>query len=113
MKILHLDENHPILIQQLEDAGFENTQAYTTSKMEVEAMLPYYQGIVVRSRFPIDAAFLTKGPQLKFIARVGAGVENIDQEAAKKNEYSTLCRSFGERQCSGRTCPRDAFGFDQ
>jgi len=101
MKILHLDENHPILIQQLEDAGFENTQAYTTSKMEVEAMLPNYQGIVVRSRFPIDAAFLTKGPQLKFIARVGAGVENIDQEAAKKMNIQLFAAPLGNANAVG------------
>jgi len=101
MKILHLDENHPILIQQLADAGFENTQAYTTSKMEVEAMLPNYQGIVVRSRFPIDAAFLNKGPQLKFIARVGAGIENIDQEAAKKMNIQLFAAPLGNANAVG------------
>jgi D-3-phosphoglycerate dehydrogenase len=86
MRILHLDENHPLLIQQLNNAGFENTQAYTTAKKDIEAMLPDYHGIVVRSRFPIDEAFLSKGPQLKFIARVGAGVENIAAETAKKRK---------------------------
>jgi len=84
MKILHLDENHPILIQQLADAGFENTQAYTTSKMEVEAMLPNYQGIVVRSRFPIDAAFLNKGPQLKFIDVWVLGLKILTRKQQKK-----------------------------
>ena len=57
MKILHLDENHPLLLQQLETAGFQNTKAYTTPKEEVERMLPNFDGIVVRSRFPIDAVF--------------------------------------------------------
>ena len=83
MKILHLDENHPLLIEQLQAAGFQNTTADTTPKKDVERMLPDFDGIVVRSRFPIDAAFLAHGSQLKFIARVGAGIENIDQEAAK------------------------------
>ena len=72
MKILHLDENHPLLIQQLDRAGFENIQAYTESKSEIEGVLKHYDGLVVRSRFPIDASFLAKGTNLKFIARVGA-----------------------------------------
>ena len=83
MKILHLDENHPLLIEQLNAAGFQNTIAYTTPKEEVERILPEFDGIVVRSRFPIDANLLNYGKRLKFIARVGAGMENIDQKEAK------------------------------
>ena len=83
MRILHLDENHPLLIKELEKAGFQNTLAYTESKSEIERILKDYDGLVVRSRFPIDASFLAKGTNLKFIARVGAGVENIDQEELK------------------------------
>lgn len=101
MRILHLDENHPLLIQQLNNAGFENTQAYTTAKKDIEAMLPDYQGIVVRSRFPIDEAFLSKGPQLKFIARVGAGVENIDAETAKKRKIQLFAVPMGNANAVG------------
>ena len=64
--------------------GFQNTIAYTTPKEEVERILPQFDGIVIRSRFPLNASFLAKGSNLKFIARVGAGVENIDQNAAKQ-----------------------------
>lgn len=81
MKILHLDENHPYLLSALKNAGFENVIAYTTPKREIEQMLPNIDGIVIRSRFPIDKAFLNHGKRLKFIARVGAGVENIDQQS--------------------------------
>ena len=65
MKILHLDENHPLLIEQLNAAGFQNTIAYTTPKEEVERILPEFDGIVVRSRFPIDANLLNYGKRLK------------------------------------------------
>ena len=36
MKILHLDTNHPALLEQLNAAGFENHKDYTSSKVEVE-----------------------------------------------------------------------------
>lgn len=38
MRILHLDENHPLLVNDLEQAGFQNTLAYTESKSEIESI---------------------------------------------------------------------------
>ena len=101
MKILHIDENHPLLIEQLQAAGFQNTTAYTTPKKDVERMLPDFDGIVVRSRFPIDAAFLAHGSQLKFIARVGAGIENIDQEAAQAKGINLFAAPQGNANAVG------------
>ena len=101
MKILHLDENHPLLLEQLETAGFQNEKAYTTPKEEVERMLHNFDGIVVRSRFPIDAAFLAHGSRLKFIARVGAGVENIDQTEAKAMGISLFAAPMGNANAVG------------
>ena len=101
MKILHLDENHPLLLEQLEVAGFENTKAYTTPKEEVERLLPNFDGIVVRSRFPIDAAFLAHGSRLKFIARVGAGVENIDKTAAQAKGIALFAAPMGNANAVG------------
>ena len=101
MRILHLDENHPILVQELEKAGFQNTLAYTESKSKIENILNDYEGLVVRSRFPIDASFLAKGTNLKFIARVGAGVENIDQEATKRMGIELIAAPLGNANAVG------------
>lgn len=101
MRILHLDENHPLLVKELEKAGFQNTLAYTASKSEIERTLKDYNGLVVRSRFPIDASFLAKGTNLKFIARVGAGVENIDQEAAKELGIELFAAPLGNANAVG------------
>ncbi len=78
MKVLHLDKNHPLLIEKLAGAGFQNEEDYTSSKTAVEGRIHQYDGIVLRSRFAIDKTFLEKAVQLKFIGRVGAGLENID-----------------------------------
>ncbi|MCH1418090.1 MAG: hydroxyacid dehydrogenase, partial [Flavobacteriaceae bacterium] len=101
MRILHLDENHPILVEELEKAGFQNTLAYTESKSEIERIVKDYDGLVVRSRFPIDASFLAKGTKLKFIARVGAGVENIDQDAAKSMGIELIAAPLGNANAVG------------
>ena len=55
----------------------------------------------MRSRFPIDAAFLAHGSRLKFIARVGAGVENIDQDAAKAMGISLFAAPMGNANAVG------------
>lgn len=101
MHILHLDENHPLLLRSLKEAGFENTTDYTSSKQEICAKLPQYEGIVIRSRFPIDAEFLSHGTQLKFIARVGAGLENIDLNYAKKLGIQLFSAPLGNSNAVG------------
>jgi D-3-phosphoglycerate dehydrogenase len=78
MKILHLDTNHPLLINQLDELGFTNHEDYTSSKEEVESKIHEYDGLIIRSRFTIDKQFLDKATNLKFIGRVGAALENSD-----------------------------------
>lgn len=101
LKILHLDSNHPLLWQQLQELGCENHQDYTSSKAEVEAKIHEYHGIVIRSRFSIDRAFLEKATQLKFIARVGAGLESIDLAAAQEKNIALIAAPEGNRNAVG------------
>ncbi|NND88705.1 MAG: hydroxyacid dehydrogenase, partial [Flavobacteriaceae bacterium] len=78
MKILHLDQNHPLLIQQLEKEGHTNVEGYQLSREEVLKRLHSFEGIVIRSRITVDREFIDAAPKLRFIARVGAGLESID-----------------------------------
>lgn len=97
IKILHLDSNHPTLWEQLQVAGFENHEDFTSSKAEVEAKIQDYQGIVIRSRFKIDQTFLDKATNLQFIARVGAGLESIDCEYALSKNIQLIAAPEGNR----------------
>ena len=101
MKILHLDSNHPLLINQLNDLGYTNHQDYTSSKTEVEKKIGNYDGIVIRSRFKIDSQFIDAANNLKFIARVGAGLESIDCEYAKSKEILLIAAPEGNRNAVG------------
>src|SRR6478736_156057 len=102
IKILHIDSNHPLLWEQLEQAGFVNHADFTSSKQEIEAKIQDYQGIVIRSRFKIDKQFLDKATNLKFIARVGAGLESIDCDYAASKNIALIaapegnCNAVGE-----------------
>ena len=102
VKILHIDSNNPLLINQLQELGFDNHEDYSSSKAEIESKIHNYQGIIIRSRFKIDKQFLDKATNLKFIARVGAGLESIDCEYAISKNIQLIaapegnCNAVGE-----------------
>lgn len=97
MKVLHLDNNHPLLIEQLQEAGFQNDENYNGSKEEVEAIIGAYDGVIVRSRFKIDKQFLDAATNLKFIGRVGAGLESIDLAIAAEKNIELFSAPEGNR----------------
>lgn len=101
MKVLLADTNHPLLKTGLEQLGCVCDEDYLSSKSKIEEIIHNYQGIVLRSRFDIDASFLKKGTSLKFIARVGAGLDSIDAYSAKKLGIKLLAAPEGNRNAVG------------
>ncbi len=95
--ILHIDSNHPLLWDQLEQAGFVNHKDYTSYKEEIEAKIQDYHGIVIRSRFKIDKTFIDNATNLQFIARVGAGLESIDCDYAESKNIALIAAPEGNR----------------
>lgn len=101
IKILHIDSNHPLLWKQLEQAGFQNEEDFTSTKEQIEAKIQNYHGIVIRSRFKIDKTFLDKATNLQFIARVGAGLESIDCDYATEKGVHLIAAPEGNRNAVG------------
>ena len=101
MKVLHLEENHPTLIKGLQALGFQNDAAYNDSLKEIRAKIDQYEGLIIRSKYPIDEDFLARAKKLKFIGRVGAGLENIDVNAAESRNIHLLNAPEGNRNAVG------------
>jgi len=101
MNILHLDSNHPLLIEQLAALGHTNHEDYSSSKEVIEAKIHTYDGLIIRSRFRIDAPFLDKATKLKFIGRVGAGLENIDTDYAQTKGIHLIAAPEGNQNAVG------------
>src|SRR6476619_2360788 len=101
IKILHIDSNHPLLLEQLQAAGFTNHEDFSSSKEDVEAKIHDYHGIVIRSRFKIDKQFIDKATNLQFIARVGAGLESIDCDYAITKNIQLIAAPEGNRNAVG------------
>lgn len=97
MKILLLDKNHPLITEQLLAKNFILEEDFSSSYDEVCAKIEKYDGIIIRSRIPLDKNFLEKAKNLKFIARVGAGMENIDIPVAEKLGIQLINSPEGNR----------------
>jgi len=102
MKILHLDTNHELLINQLNDLGCTNLEDYTSSKQDIVLKIEAYDGVIIRSRFSIDKPFLDAAKNLKFIGRVGAGLENIDCDYAQQKGVHLISAPEGNRNAVER-----------
>jgi len=98
MKILFIDTVHPLLKQELEKENHICDTAYNKSKTEIEQIISNYQGIIIRSRFNIDKHFIDCGSNLKFIARAGSGLENIDVDYAENKNIHCYNAAEGNRQ---------------
>ncbi len=101
MKVLFLDTNHPHLIHSLQEFGLQCDEDYDASKEKIEEKIHLYDGIVIRSRFKIDKNFIEKAINLKFIARVGAGLESIDIHYAKEKKIELIAAPEGNRNAVG------------
>jgi len=97
MKILLLDKNHPLITEQLLAKNFILEEDFTSTYDEVCSKIENYDGVIIRSRIPLDKNFLEKAKNLKFIARVGAGMENIDIPVAEKLGIQLINSPEGNR----------------
>ena len=99
MKILHLDTTHPFLGKELEKIGFTNYYDFKTIKSELK--ISDFFGIIIRSRISIDKDFIDKCKNLKFIARIGSGIENIDVDYAKQKGIQVISTPEGNSNAVG------------
>ena len=97
MKILFIDSNHNLLHETLQKAGHTCDLNYHWTKDEILANIHKYEGIVIRSKIKITAEIIDKATHLKFIARAGAGMENIDVTYAESKGIKCLHAPEGNR----------------
>lgn len=101
MTVLLLDEVHPILEERLTNAGYKCIDVIHSNQEEIIRDFSNTEGIVIRSRFKIDKYFLSNFKNLKFIARSGAGMENIDIDYCKKRNIALHNAPEGNRNAVG------------
>ncbi len=86
--ILMLDQADSLLTHFLTEHGFTVTLDTQSSFASIQSELNKYQGVILRSRWTLDATFFEAAPHLLFIGRLGVGIEHIDEESARKNKVT-------------------------
>ncbi|WP_341656071.1 NAD(P)-dependent oxidoreductase [Blattabacterium cuenoti] len=94
-KILILDKNHPFIIYKLKKKGFICDENYNETTDQIN--LSTYDGVILRSRLKIDKEFIEKAINLKFIARIGSGTENIDTDHVIKKGITLISSPEGNK----------------
>lgn len=97
MRVLFIDEVHPLVDEEFVKIGWKCYFHYKTSIEELIPILPEFNGIIIRSRLPLNEAFLKHATNLKFIGRPGAGLENIDLDYCKKRSIEVFRSPEGNR----------------
>jgi len=97
MKILFIDSNHSVLHETLQKAGHICDLNYNWAKEEIEKNIHLYDGLVIRSKIKITKEIIEKAVGLKFIARAGAGMENIDVAYAESKGIKCLHAPEGNK----------------
>ena len=100
---LVIDEMHPSLQPLLQSIGVEVDYRPTLTAAEVPAALAAqsYEGLVVRSKLRVTADLLAHGPHLRYVARAGAGTDNIDEPAMAAAGVTLLNAPEGNRDAMG------------
>lgn len=97
VKILLADSNHQILHETLQAAGLHCDLFWDKSADELKALIPDYDGLVLRSKFKITKEIIDTAKNMKCIGRAGAGMENIDVVYAESKGIRCVSAPEGNR----------------
>ena len=101
MNVLFIDTVHPILRETLLQKNYSCTDGTKMTRSQILSEINNYHGVVIRSKFKIDEEFLKAATSLQFIARSGAGLENINLDLTKKNQIKVFNSPEGNRDAVG------------
>ncbi|WMN11715.1 NAD(P)-dependent oxidoreductase [Marivirga salinae] len=97
MKILVIDEMHESITPLLNELNLEVDYMPKINREEIISIIGDYEGLIVRSKTYIDAELLQNTNKLKFVARAGAGVDNVEVNELEKRNIHLINAPEGNR----------------
>ena len=103
-KILIVDKVHPYLVEQFTSRGYFCETILKVSHNEFINLNDDYVGLVIRSKFDLDKEAIASKTNLKFIIRIGSGVEHIDLPFASANGIQVISTPEGNAPAVAEHC---------
>lgn len=103
-RILIVDDLHPAFKIAAEQIGFEVDDQPFIKKEKVLEILKDYVGLAIRTKFRVDEEVINAAPNLKFVARAGAGMDNIDVAYADEKKIHLINAPEGNADAVGEHC---------
>ena len=100
-RILIVDDLHPAFKEEAIRLGYEVDDEPKITRQETLDKIAAYEGLAVRTKFRIDAEVFAAAPNLKFVARAGAGLDNIDDKIAFERNIKLINAPEGNRDAVG------------
>lgn len=100
-KVLISDAMHHSIVPTLSELGFEIDYFPDVTREKMLEILHEYFGLIIRSKTVIDRGLIDHAPALKFIARAGAGLDQIDLDYAKEKNIEIINAPEGNRDAVG------------
>lgn len=100
-KCLIIDPMHNSIFVMLQEIGWEGEDVSGKDITSIKPLINQYEGLFVRTRTRVDEQLLGTKPTIKFVARAGAGLDNIDQEFLQKHSIKVVHASEGNRDAVG------------
>lgn len=95
------DDVHPLLIEGLKKLNYTVDYEPKVPLAEVRKKIAKYEGIIINSKVLMDQVMLDNAPKLKFIGRLGSGLEIIDLAYAKKKGVKVFRAPAGNSNAVG------------
>ena len=97
MKVLIVDLMHESILGLLGKYGFEVTYAPKITREEIIDQIASYEGIIIRSKTPLDRELLERAIRLQFIGRAGAGLDQLDLDYLEERGVALFHAAKGNR----------------
>jgi len=99
-----VDKVHPYLVEQFTSMGYLCESILNISYNEFINLNDIYVGLVIRSKFMLDEGSIASKKNLKFIIRIGSGVEHIDLQFAQANGIEIISTPEGNAPAVAEHC---------
>ena len=100
-KCLIVDKMHPSIVPLLSEIGYDANYQPEITRSEVLSQISDYEGLIVRSKLHIDAELIEQASSLQYVARAGAGLDQLDEEELQAKGIHILNAPEGNRDALG------------